>query len=199
MKNILHIISSTRGAESVSTRLGNEIINRVTNTNPGSTVTTLNLETDPLLHLNESRTNALMTPLHLRTEQEISELAHATKAVEQLLASDIVVISLPFINFGVPSSLKVWLDNIVQAGVTFSYSANGPEGLVQGKKVYIALASGGVYSDGPMAAYDHATPYLKNVLWFIGVTDVEVIRAEGTKIPGIQETSLQKAIESISI
>lgn len=199
MKNILHIISSTRGKESVSTQLGNEIVNRLTGANPGSTVTTVNLETNPLPHLNQSLTKALTTPQELRSVEDIAELQHAEGAVNQVLAANVIVISVPFINFSVPSSLKVWMDNIVQAGVTFSYGANGPQGLLTNKKVYIAFASGGIYSEGPMAVYDHATPYLKSVLSFIGLTDIEVIRAEGTKIPGVLETALEKAIESISV
>jgi len=199
MKNILHIISSTRGEESISTQLGNEIINRLTGANPGSTVTTTNLEENPLPHLNKTLTKALTTPQALRSVEDIAQLQHAESAVNQVLAADVIVISVPFINFSIPSSLKVWLDNIVQAGVTFSYGEQGPVGLLTNKKVYIAFASGGIYSNGPMSAYDHATPLLKSVLSFIGLTDIELIRAEGTKIPGVLETALEKAIESISV
>jgi FMN-dependent NADH-azoreductase len=199
MKNILHIISSTRGDESISTQLGNEIVNRLTNANPGSTVTTIDLESNPLPHLNAPITKALTTPQAARTDEDITQMQSASHAVNQLLESDTLVISLPFINFSIPSSLKVWMDNIVQAGVTFSYGAEGPRGLLTGKKAYIAFSSGGIYSDGPMAAYDHATPYLKSVLSFIGIADIELIRAEGTKIPGVLETALEKAIDSISV
>lgn len=199
MKNILHIISSTRGKESISTQLGNEIVNRLTHANPGSTVTTTNLENNPLPHLNHTLTKALTTPQALRSVEDITELQHAEGAVNQVLAADVIVISVPFINFSVPSSLKVWMDNIIQAGVTFTYGSTGPVGLLTGKKVYVAFASGGIYSDGPMAAYDHATPYLKSALSFIGLNDIELIRAEGTKIPGVLETALEKAIDSISV
>lgn len=93
--------------------------------------------------------------------------------------------------------IKAWLDHIVRSGITFRYDANGPEGLVKGKKVYIAMASGSVYSEGPMQPYDFVAPYLKWILGFMGMTDVKVLRVEGTAIPGIQETALEKGLKSI--
>jgi FMN-dependent NADH-azoreductase len=82
-------------------------------------------------------------------------------------------------NFSVTSGLKAWIDHVARAGRTFKYGANGPEGLVSGKKVYVFVASGGVYSEGPAAAYDHVTTYLRSVLGFLGMTDVTFIVAEG--------------------
>jgi FMN-dependent NADH-azoreductase len=96
--------------------------------------------------------------------------------------------------------LKAWIDQIVRAGLTFRYGANGqPEGLIKGKKVYLAIASGGVYSDGPMKAYDFVEPYLRGVLGFLGMTDVSTFRVEGTSVPGIKETALAKGVESVQI
>jgi len=199
MKNILHIISSTRGEESISTQLGNAIIAKLQAAEPDSTVITTDLEKRPLLHLNESRTTAMRTPQDLRTAEQTEHLKESDAAVATAFAADIIVISTPLINFSIPSSLKVWLDNIARAGITFSYSAEGAKGLLTGKKVYIALASGAIYSEGPMQSYDHAIPYLKSMLSFIGLTDITVLRAEGTSIPGIQDVALEKAIESFAV
>jgi len=198
MKNILHIISSTRGAESVSTQLGNAIIEKLQATDAGI-VTTIDLEKFPLLHLNEIRTIAMRTPKDLRTVEQAALLKESDEAVTAVFAADIIVISAPLINFSIPSSLKVWLDNIARAGVTFSYSAEGAKGMLTGKKVYIALASGAIYSEGPMQPYDHAVPYLKSMLSFIGMSDITVLRAEGTSIPGVQDVALEKAIESFAV
>ena len=198
MKNILHIISSTRGEESVSTQLGNAIIEKLQATEAGI-VTTIDLEKFPLLHLNGSRTIAMRTPQDLRTAEQAELLKESDQAVATVFAADIIVISTPLINFSIPSSLKVWLDNIARAGVTFSYSAEGVKGLITGKKVYVALASGAIYSEGPMQPYDHAIPYLKSMLSFIGMTDITVLRAEGTSIPGIQDIALEKAVDSFEL
>jgi len=199
MKNILHVISSTRGEESISTQLGNAIITKLQATESHSVVVTTDLEKEPLLHLNNSLTKAIRTPMDLRTADDTEIMKESDQAIADLFAADTVVISVPLINFNIPSSLKVWLDNIIRAGVTFSYSADGPKGLLTGKKVYIALASGGIYSDGPMQSYDHATPYLQSVLAFLGLKDITVLRAEGTAIPGIQDIALEKAVESFEL
>jgi len=198
MKNILHIISSTRGDESVSTQLGNAVIEKLQATEPGI-VTVIDLEKFPLSHLNDSRTIAMRTPQDLRTAEQSELLKESDQAVATVFAADIIVISTPLINFSIPSPLKAWLDNIARAGVTFSYSAEGAKGLITGKKVYIALASGAIYSEGPMQPYDHAVPYLKSMLSFIGMTDITVLRAEGTSIPGIQDVALEKAVESFEL
>ena len=102
-------------------------------------------------------------------------------------------------NFGISSTLKAWIDHIARAGVTFAYTANGPEGLIKGKKAYIAVTTGGVYSSGDYLPYDFVAPYLKAVLGFIGITDVTIIRAEGFAIPGVQETALETAISQIAV
>lgn len=198
LKNILHIISSPRADESISLKLGNAIVARLRDTHFDAEVKEVNLSENPFPHLNTSLVQAI-AGLSEDAEQQALLLERSDKAVKDLLEADTVVISLPFLNFGVPSVLKSWLDHIIRAGLTFSYGANGPIGLVTGKKVYLAMASGGVYSEGPMQAYDHAIPYLTDVLSFLGLTDISVIRAEGTKVPGLKEIALEKAIAAIEI
>lgn len=198
MKNILHVISSPRGAESISIQLGNSITEQLTEAYPGSNLATLDLNIKPFPHLFEEQITALRSHSELTADQK-ELVKRSDEAIAQLFDTDILVISLPLHNFGIPSTLKSWLDNIMRAGHTFSYTADGPNGLVKDTKVYIAIASGAVYSDGPYQAYDFAVPYLKAALGFIGITDISVVRAEGLGITGLAETALEKAIESIAI
>ncbi len=99
--------------------------------------------------------------------------------IEELAAADILVMAVPMHNLGIPSTLKAWIDHVVRAGRTFAYTANGPQGLVTGKRAVIVLASGGVYSAGPTKPFDFQEPYLRAVLGLIGITDVDVVRVEG--------------------
>jgi FMN-dependent NADH-azoreductase len=107
------------------------------------------------------------------------------------------VIGAPLYNFGIHSALKAWIDHIARAGVTFKYDENGPEGLIKGKKVYLAVSSGAIYSTGPMQSFYFVVPYLKAVLGFIGLTDMTVFRVEGSSMPGMQDSALEKGISSI--
>jgi len=120
-----------------------------------------------------------------RGTESVSRLA-ARLVVEKLKAvyagADVVVLTAPVYNFHIPSTLKSWIDHIVRAGLTFSYTATGPQGLVTGKKAIIVIASGGVYSEGPAKPFDFQEPYLRGILGFIGITDVEVVRAEGVAV-----------------
>jgi len=102
-------------------------------------------------------------------------------------------------NFSIHSSLKAWIDHISRANVTFSYSEKGAEGLVKNKKVYLAISSGGIYSEGAMKPYDFTESYLRTLLGFLGMTDITVFRAEGLNIPNVKDQALEKAIESIAV
>jgi len=115
------------------------------------------------------------------------------------MAADVIVIGAPLWNFSIPSVLKAWIDHIARAGVTFKYSEAGAEGLVKGKTVYVAMASGGVYSSGPYQVYDFVSTYLKSVLGFMGMTDLKIFRAEGLTYPGQAEEALQKGLDSIAL
>lgn len=196
--HILHIISSPR-SNSYSRQLGHQIVEKLLSAHPGSTVLERDLTISPLPHLEEVFVQGIFTPAETRTLEQQAAVRHSDEVIEQVLAADVLVIGSPMYNFSISSSLKAWLDHLVRAGVTFSYGATGPQGLVTGKKVYLALASGGVYSEGsPMAIYDFMAPYLKPVLGFIGLTDVEVVRVEGTSIPDLAPTALAKAMNSVT-
>lgn len=118
--------------------------------------------------------------------------------VDELLGADILVIGVAMHNFSIPSTLKAWIDHVVRAGLTFRFTETGAaEGLSGGKQVYPAIASGNIYSEGPYRAFDFAEPYLRTILGLIRITDVTTFRVEGTAIPGIQETTLERAIARI--
>ena len=193
--HILNIISSPRGAASFSIKLGHGLVEKLQAAHPGSTVAVHDLATHPFPHLEEARLQSLFTPAESRTPEQHEAARHSDDAIREIQEADAIVIGAPLYNFGIPSTLKAWIDHIARAGITFRYSEAGPEGLVKGKKVYLAVSSGGVYSAGPYAAYDFVVPYLKAVLGFLGMTDVTVVRVEGTATPGAGEAALAKALE----
>ena len=197
--NILNIISSPRKGASASIQLADGIIEKLQAAHPGSTVTTHDLATHPFPHLEESTLQSFFTPAEGRSPEQAAAVKNSDDAIQEIMDADVIVIGAPLYNFGIPSTLKAWVDHIARAGITFRYGANGPEGLVKGKKVYVALASGGIYSEGQMASYDFVAPYLKAIMGFLGMTDVTVVRAEGMAMPGVQDTAVQKGIDSVTI
>ena len=196
--NILHIISSPRKGASASIQLGNGIIEKLQSTNSGSTVKVHDLATHPFPHLEEAKLQSFFTPAEGRTSEQQEAARHSDEAIQEIKDADVIVIGAPLYNFGIPSTLKAWVDHIARAGITFQYVDGAPQGLITGKKVYVAMSSGGVYSEGPSAGYHFVAPYLKAVLGFLGMTDVTVVRAEGLAIPGVQDTAVQKALDSFS-
>jgi FMN-dependent NADH-azoreductase len=196
---ILHLISSPRGEASFSIKLGNAIVEKLQAANPGSSLVTRNLTDSPFPHLEEVHINSFFTPLENYTTELAEAVKHSDKAITELKNADAIVIGVPMYNFGIHSTLKAWLDHIARVGQTFNYSENGPEGLVKNKKVYLAISSGGVYSEGPMKVYDFTESYLRAVLGFLGMVDVSVFRAEGLSMPNLKDEALGKAVESITL
>jgi len=174
--NILQINASARSQGSNSTRLADAISQRLLAANPGAKLELRDLASQPHPVLDEPSLGALFTPAEQRTPEQAARVALDDALIAQVQASDAIVLGVPMYNFGVPVQLKTWIDAIARAGVTFRYTANGPEGLLKGKKVYVALARGGLYRDTPA---DSQVPYLKSVLAFLGMTDVSFVYAEG--------------------
>ena len=199
MKNILHLISSPRGNDSFSVKLANAIILKIQDQYPGSNVEEVNLNDIGVPHLNTAHLRSFFTPQEQLTAEDQDAIRYSDAAISQLMAADIIVIGAPLYNFGIPSTLKAWIDHVARAGKTFRYDEQGPEGLVKGKKVYVAMSSGAVYSEGPYQSYDFVSSYLKGVLGFLGMTDLTLLRVEGVNIPSLKEQALEKAIESIHI
>ncbi|WP_374166699.1 FMN-dependent NADH-azoreductase [Arcticibacter sp. MXS-1] len=199
MKTILHLISSPRQEASVSIKLGRAIVERLQQQFPGSRVNEVNLLDENIPHLGAPHLQSFFTPETELNSQDREAIAYSDRAISQLKNADIVVLGAPMYNFTIHSSLKAWIDHIARAGKTFRYTDHGPEGLVGDKKVYLAVASGGVYSGGPYEPYDFVVPYLKNILGFLGMTDVTVYRAEGLNIPVLQDHALDEAIANINL
>lgn len=179
MSSILLVTSSPR-EDSLSTKVATELVEKLKARNPGETVVHRDLGQNPVAHLDTVTTSAIRKPAADRNAEEAAAAAESDELVAELLAADTVVLATGLINFNIYSTLKSWIDNVARAGMTFRYTAEGPEGLATGKKVYIVLSAAGIYSEGPAMGMNHAVPYLKTVLAFMGMTDVEVIYVEGT-------------------
>jgi FMN-dependent NADH-azoreductase len=144
-----------------------------------------------------SDTRCFLYPCRKPDTGNKAALQHSDRAIAEITDADVIVIGAPLWNFGIPSLLKACIDHIARAGLTFKYSEAGAESLVKGKTVYIAMAAGAVYSNGPYQAFDFVWTYLKAALRFLGMTDLKVFRVEGSAYPGQAETALQKGIDSI--
>lgn len=199
MKRILHLKSSLQGEASYSIQLGHAIVEKIQAKYPGSSLEERNLVETEIPHLNPAILSALFTPDDQKTEEHKTLARLSDELVAQLFAADIIVIGAPLINFTVHTTLKAWIDHVTRPGITFGYGENGPIGMVTGKKVYVAMSSGGVYSEGPGKANDFVAPFLKAFLGFLGMTDLTVFRAEGLKVAGVMETAMEKALASIQI
>jgi len=200
MINILHIMSSIQGTESYSIKLGKAIVEKIQEKYPDNSLEEVNLAEIELPHLNQEFLAKLFTPSHLLNEEDKESIRFSDDFVKQLMAADSIVIGAPLYNFTIPSHLKTWIDYITRPGLTFGYGEDGrPSGLVTGKKVYVAMASGGIYSEGPGKANDFVVPYLEAFLGFLGMTNLTAFRAEGLKVPEVKDNAMKKAIESILI
>jgi FMN-dependent NADH-azoreductase len=175
MTNILHIKASIRGPESISNALGDRIVAGLLEKGDAS-VTTRDIAADTLPFVSAERFAANLAPADERTPEQAELAAIADQLIEELEAADTIVLSTPVYNFGVPASLKAWADLVARAGRTFKYTENGPVGLLTGKKAYIAAASGGTKIGSEI---DFMSPWLTFFLGFLGITDVEIVAADG--------------------
>ncbi|MFZ4551299.1 MAG: FMN-dependent NADH-azoreductase [Aquabacterium sp.] len=173
---ILQINASARTEGANSTRVANRVTERLLAQNPGALVTVRDLAVTPHPVLDGAALGALFTPTEQRTPAQAARVAMDDALIAEVQAHDVIVLGVPMYNFGVPVQLKSWFDAIARSGVTFRYTANGPEGLINGKKVFVAFARGGIYRGTPA---DSQTPYIQTILGFLGMTDVKFIFAEG--------------------
>ena len=192
MTNILHVTASIRGDESVSRKLGNRLVERLRG-RTGASVTLRDLAHNDLPLIDADRFAANLTPLAERGEQERQLAAMGDDLIAELQAADTLVLSLPVYNFTMPSTLKAWADLVARAGTTFRYTERGPQGLLTGKKAYALIASGGT----PIGSeIDFLTPWLRHFLGFVGITDLEIIAADG--ISGVDgEEKIASAFDAI--
>ncbi len=164
--NILQLNSSARAENSQSTRLAGDIVERLRAATPDANLTVRDLSRTPPLALDEAALGALFTPADKRTPEQAGRVALDDALIAELMAADVIVIGVPMYNFGVPTQLKNWIDAVARAGVTFSYTDKGPVGLVDGKKLYVALTRGGLYRNTPA---DTQVPYLKTFIYAEGL------------------------------
>ena len=191
MKTILQLNSSIYSNNGESSRLASEFVQALRDGNPGATVITRDLASEPLPHLDAERFGAFGTPAEQRTEQQRAIVAESDELIDELRQADVVVLGLPMYNFSIPSQLKAWFDHVARAGVTFRYTDKGPVGLLKGKKAYVFATRGGLYAG---TANDTQTPYLRQFLGFLGISEVEVTYAEGLAYGApARESSLAKA------
>lgn len=196
-KRILNIVTSIKGDASFSNKLSNAILEKLKLEYNEIQVQTLDLSKTPLPYLSELGISAFYTPEELHTEAQKEALKYSDAAIKEVLEADIIVIGVPLYNFGIPAVLKGWIDQVARAGKTFSYDENGPKGLLTDKKVFLSIASGAIFSEGPYKSYDFSESYLRTVLGFLGITDVTTFRVEGTAIPDFAENALPKALTSV--
>ena len=197
--NVLHIDSGILGDHSVSRRLTAAIAAQLKADHPEATIVYRDLVAEPAAHLSGAHLMAANAKPEDVDQKLAAEVADGAKILEQFLAADTVIIGAPMYNFSLPSQLKAWIDRIAVSGKTFRYTENGPEGLAGGKKIIVVSTRGGHYSDGPAAAMDHQESYLKAVLGFLGVTDIEFVRAEGLNISADRKQyAIAEAEKSIS-
>jgi FMN-dependent NADH-azoreductase len=183
---LLHIDSSVLGDSSASRKLSAAIVSRLRAEQPGLEVTYRDLAAQTLPHF---------TPVLAQTHPCVQR---NREILDEFVAADVVVIGAPMYNFTIPSQLKAWIDRIVIAGTTFRYTEDGPEGLASGKQVIVASSRGGVYSEGPATAIDFQETYLRHVFGFIGIHDVEFVRAEGLNLGADQRAAaIARAHEQI--
>jgi FMN-dependent NADH-azoreductase len=189
--NILLVKSSLFGDGGQSSRLASEFAAALLERNPGAELVVRDLVQDPVPHLDPDRLAAFGAPKDEATEAQRAVVAYSDALIEELRRADVLVLGLPMYNFGVPSQLKAWYDHIARAGITFRYTDNGPEGLLKGKKAYIFAARGGEYA---AAGSDWQAQFVRVILGFIGITDVQFVLAEGLALSEARkEASLASA------
>lgn len=179
MSRVLIIESSARQQDSVSRQLTQTFITQWQAAHPADQISVRDLALNPVPHLDAHLLGGWMKPAEQRTQAEQASLERSEALTEELLAADVLVMAAPMYNFTIPSTLKAWLDHVLRAGVTFKYTATGPQGLLTGKRAFVLTARGGIYAG---SSADHQEPYLRQVMAFIGIHDVAFIHAEGLNL-----------------
>lgn len=197
MHNILVINSSPTGADSVSRRLVDEAVRVLVAEIPDAQTVWRDLAAQPVPHLTTATLGGLGgLPA---TAEEMATRDLSDRLIAELRAADTVVIGAPMHNFGLPTVLRSWFDHVLRAGETFRYTEAGAEGLLPGKRVIVVESSGGLYSEGPGRESDFQEPYLRQLLAFIGLTDVTFVRAERTGFgPQVRDAAIAGAATALA-
>ena len=195
---ILNIISSINGEASFSNKLSNAILEKLEEAYPSSQMNKYDLSKNPLPYLETLHYGAFFTPSEHYSADQKKAVKHSDEAIKELKDADIIVIGVPLYNFSIPATLKTWIDHISRANETFSCASGIPKGLLTNKKVYLAIASGGIYTEGFMKSYDFTEPYLRTILGFIGLTAITTFRIEGTSVPEFKDNAVSKAFATVN-
>ncbi|TJY59305.1 FMN-dependent NADH-azoreductase [Sinimarinibacterium sp. CAU 1509] len=197
MTTLLQINTSLFAEGGTSSKLANQFVDAWRQQHADGQVVVRDLGSEPLPHLSAERFRAFLTPSEERTEAQQAHAAASDELINELKAADVIVLGLPMYNFGIPSTLKAYFDHIARAGVTFRYTANGPEGLISDRKVYVFAARGGMYQGTPR---DTQTRYVIDFLNFIGLRDIEFVYAEGLNLgDASRKNALDAAAERIEV
>jgi FMN-dependent NADH-azoreductase len=195
MINLLQINASINNGNGQSSQLANRFVAAFRSSRPEARIMLRDVAAQPVPHLDGERFAAFITPAERRTAAQKAAVAYSDSLIDELKQADLIVLGLPMYNFGIPSQLKAYFDHIARAGVTFKYSEQGPVGLLTGKRALVFAARGGVYAGSPL---DTQTGYVRDILRFIGIGDVEFVYAEGLNIsPQSKEAGLAKALAEI--
>lgn len=194
MSDVLLVLSSPRGDQSLSTKIARELAEGIV-AGSGGTLVARDLGANPPVHIDGDFVVAATVQPENPTAAQKAAADRIDALLAEVVAADTIVIGAAMINFAITSPLKSWLDHLAVRGKTFRYTEAGPEGLLKGKKAYVVLASAGIYSDGPTKAIDFASPYIRHMLGFFGITDVEFVRVEGLAFgPEAAEKAIAAAV-----
>ena len=197
MKTLLHINSSLYSHDGVSSRLAGQFVSAWRAANAHGEVITRDLAREPVPHLTEERFAAFLEKPAQRTAAQRAIVDASDGLISELERADVIVLGLPFYNFGVPSTLKAYFDHVARAGVTFKYTDKGAVGLLTGKQAYVFAARGGSYAGTPG---DTQTAYVRQFLGFLGIDDIEFVYAEGLAISeASKEASLARAKREVEL
>lgn len=175
-QTLLHIDASARSGDSDSRQLSAALVSRWRAQHPDRRVVQRDIVTQPLPHLDDTLFSAMMSDASAHTPQQREAADRVNALADEFLAADVLVLGVPMYNFGIPSTLKAWIDHIVTPERTFRYTPEGPVGLAGGRSVYVVSTRGGVHGEGPQ---DHQVAHLRTVFGFLGIDDIHVIQAEG--------------------
>lgn len=193
--NILCLTSSPHGDTSYSSLVAMRVLRELRQVYPDATVTIRDLARNPLPHIDDDFAIATRSIAGARTDRQRALLERSDALIDELVSADAIVIAASMINFGVPSTLKAWIDHVVRPGRTFRYTKSGSQGLLRNRRAILVLTRGGIYSGGPLRSFEHDESYLRSVLDFIGITDVESIVVEGMALgPEVAERAVDAAM-----
>jgi FMN-dependent NADH-azoreductase len=197
MSHLLHIDASARGTDSLTRQLSAEYANAWRAQNPVGTVTYRDLAADAPAFVSSEWVAGVFGPTEAQNEGTVAAVQASEALIREVEAADVLLLGVPMYNFGVPATFKAWIDQVVMAGRTFSFTENGPMGLLSGKKALVLRATANDFNDPSYAAMDFHAPYLRSVLGFIGIADVEIITVNGFTAEQVEE-SMGKARAAIA-